>query len=165
MCLYWLHKKYEGVIVVRYSFKENGYQQKCYLWWAVHVGAASCSRYEGETSKSEVMHKDIDPLLVSNVWLVPELQADNNTQIHHAPEDSVEHKIILLHVNERNARSKHKKDMGMKTWHLMHFLLVLDSSTFWEAESFQEKDKWMRAILEEMESLNKNKTWELALAS
>jgi hypothetical protein len=36
-----------------------------------------------------------------------------------------------------------------------------DPSTFQEAIESSEKDKWMEAMVEENESLNKNKTWEL----
>uniref|UniRef100_A0A2N9I2A4 Reverse transcriptase Ty1/copia-type domain-containing protein n=1 Tax=Fagus sylvatica TaxID=28930 RepID=A0A2N9I2A4_FAGSY len=36
-----------------------------------------------------------------------------------------------------------------------------DPSTFQEAIDSSEKDKWMEAMVEEMESLSKNKTWEL----
>jgi hypothetical protein len=36
-----------------------------------------------------------------------------------------------------------------------------DPSTFQEAIESFEKDKWMKAMVEEMESLSKNKTWEL----
>src|SRR4051812_6802321 len=36
-----------------------------------------------------------------------------------------------------------------------------DPSTFQEATCSQERDKWMGAMVEEMESLHKNQTWDL----
>ncbi len=47
---------------------------------------------------------------------------------------------------------------------LVSYALVTSSGdpvTFQEAISSQEKSKWMQAMVEEMESLHKNKTWEL----
>ena len=37
-----------------------------------------------------------------------------------------------------------------------------DPSTFQEAMLNEDKDRWMGAMVEEMESLHKNQTWELA---
>ena len=48
---------------------------------------------------------------------------------------------------------------------LASYCLVINSgdpSTFQEAIDSFERDKWMEAMVEEMESLNKNKTWELS---
>ena len=48
---------------------------------------------------------------------------------------------------------------------LASYCLVINSrdpSTFQEAIDRFERDKWMEAMVEEMESLNKNKTWELS---
>ena len=48
---------------------------------------------------------------------------------------------------------------------LASFALLIsngDPSTFQEAMLNEEKDRWMGAMIEEMESLHKNQTWELA---
>ena len=48
---------------------------------------------------------------------------------------------------------------------LASYCLVIssgDPSTFQEEIHSSKRDKWMEAMVEEMESLNKNKTWELS---
>ena len=48
---------------------------------------------------------------------------------------------------------------------LTYFSLLIsngDPSTFQEAMLNEEKDRWMGVIVEEIESLHKNQTWELA---
>jgi hypothetical protein len=47
---------------------------------------------------------------------------------------------------------------------MVSYALVIsseDPTTFQEAINSQEKSKWMGAMVEEMESLHKNQTWDL----
>ena len=70
--------------------------------------------------------------------------------------------IFQLLKVERSGFTKHHKGMALKTW-----LVLLsktsggDPFTFKEAINRKDNDKWLVATLEEMESLQKNKTWEL----
>ena len=62
---------------------------------------------------------------------------------------------------KRNIRSPVR--YGFKD--LASYCLVIsseDPSTFQEAIDSSKRDKWMEAMVEEMESLNKKKTWELS---
>uniref|UniRef100_A0A2N9GG47 CCHC-type domain-containing protein n=1 Tax=Fagus sylvatica TaxID=28930 RepID=A0A2N9GG47_FAGSY len=61
-----------------------------------------------------------------------------------------------------NATKDHQSGMVLRILSLMLYLPVAkDPSTFQEAIESSEKDKWMEAMVEENESLSKNKTWEL----
>lgn len=71
-----------------------------------------------------------------------------------------EHHIIAKDRSRRNTRPPVR--YGFKDF--VSYALVSsskDPSTFWEAINCLEKSRWMEAMIEEIELLHKNKTWEL----
>ncbi|KAE8693888.1 putative pentatricopeptide repeat-containing protein [Hibiscus syriacus] len=68
------------------------------------------------------------------------------------------------HARDRVRRTNIKPPNRLGFEDLVSFALTVSSDdpvTFHDAVTSQENDKWMAAIVEEMESLNHNRTWEL----
>lgn len=104
---------------------------------------------------------DVDLPLVNNLQIVPEQKEkpNSNTEIDNEPEVSggVQYYILVCDREHHSTKPPERYEYE----DLIAYALLTsfgDPSTFWEAISNQEKDKWMVEMMDEMKSLNKNKT-------
>lgn len=115
------------------------------------------SLHQRETSSSKVIQVDVESLPISNTQVILDSQAKPDSKIENLGgiQDS-----SLVRDRQRHQIKPHERygygDLGAYT------LLTSsrDPSSFQEAIAIQDKDKWMGATREEMESLKKNQTWE-----
>ncbi|CAJ2663689.1 unnamed protein product [Trifolium pratense] len=122
----------------------------------------------GGSPNKEAIQVEIEPTPTNNIPQVhqqpPETTTTNNDTevLGGATEDLAGENDYQL-VRDRERRSvKPPERYGYED--LAAYALLTssgDPSTFREAMASQEKERWMGAMMEEMESLQKNQTWEL----
>jgi transposase InsO family protein len=126
------------------------------------------SESAGSSPGREVIQVDIEPTPTNNIPSVHQQPPEPTTTNHDTTasgdtsEDLGGDNDYQLARDREHRSIKPPQRYGFED--LAAYALLTssgDPSTFREAISSQEKDKWMGAMMEEMESLKKNQTWEL----
>ena len=108
------------------------------------------------SSSSKVVQVNLEPQVLDNE------RAESSSSKPSSSTSGEEQHYNLVRDRER-LTIKPPKNFGYEDF--ASFTLLVsngDLSTFQEAMLNKEKDKWMGAMVEEMESLHKNQTWEVA---
>lgn len=106
---------------------------------------------EKKESEGSGNKKSVVQVVLKENEIYSEKESSTSNQDHH---------IIAKDKPRRNTRPPVR--YGFKDF--VSYALVSsskDPSTFWEAINYLEKSRWMEAMIEEIELLHKNKTWEL----
>src|SRR3954464_420669 len=115
-------------------------------------------RTQGE--KTRMLESSSSDEYVVQVELEAQERDDTAHEIEGPNSERVEHRGIATNRPRRTIRPPDR--YGFED--LVSYALITssgDPSTFQEATSSQEREKWMGAMVEEMEALHKNQTWDL----
>ncbi|KAG8498578.1 hypothetical protein CXB51_004832 [Gossypium anomalum] len=133
-----------------------------------------CGRQEQNTNDNyynngELLVASVDNSKVSNEWIL-----DSGSRIESTPQVSIETQSRVASSSQHSiAKNMPRREIKPPKWYakidLVAYALNVakdidanqDRSTYSEAVSYEGLGKWMIAMQEEMESLHKNKIWDL----